>query len=74
MDHHVEFIIPILEILEIEVSRILEVVEIRFCIVPYVHGLFDKSSENSHFSTLTHLAESLRNHDISSEMIALGLS
>ena len=34
----------------------------------------DKNSENSHFSTFTHLAGSGRNHDISSEMSALGLS
>ena len=49
-------------------------VEIRFFIVHYVHCLFDKNSENSHFSTFTHLAGSGRNHDISSEMSALGLS
>ena len=42
-------------------------------IVHYVHCLFDKNSENSHFSTFTHLAGSGRNHDISSEMSALGL-
>ena len=47
--------------------------EIRFFIVHYVHCLFDKNSENSHFSTFTHLAGSGRNHDISSEMSALGL-
>ena len=49
-------------------------VEIRIFIVHYVHCLFDKNSENSHFSTFTHLAGSGRNHDISSEMSALGLS
>ena len=41
-------------------------VEIIFSIVHYVHCLFDKNSENSHVSTLTHLAGSGRNHDISS--------
>ena len=45
--------------------------EIRIFIVHYVHCLFDKNSENSHFSTFTHLAGSGRNHDISSEMSAL---
>ena len=40
----------------------------------YVHSLFGKNSENSHFSTFTHLAGSGRNHDILSEMSALGLS
>ena len=49
-------------------------VETRIFIVHYVHCLFDKNSENSHFSTFTHLAVSGRNHDISSEMSALGLS
>ena len=56
-------------------ARRLEVkVEIRIFIVHYVHWFFDKNSENSHFSTFTHLAKSGRNHDISLEMIALGLS
>ena len=36
--------------------------------------LFDKNSENSHFSTFTHLAGSVRNHNISSERSALSLS
>ena len=49
-------------------------VKIIFSIVQYVHCLFDKNSKNSHFSTFTHLAGSGRNHDISSEMSALGLS
>ena len=49
-------------------------VEIRFCIVQYVHCLFDKNSEKSHFSTLIHLAGSRRIHDISSEISALSLS
>ena len=48
--------------------------EIRIFIVHYVHCLFDKNSENSHFSTFTHLAGSGQNHDILSEMSALGLS
>ena len=49
-------------------------VEIRFCIEEYVHSLFGKNSENSHFSTFNHVAGSGRKHNVSSERGALSLS
>ena len=39
-----------------------------------IYCLFDRNTENSHFSTLTYLAVSGRNHDISTQMRALSLS